>query len=250
MSYIELKNVTKSYKDRKIFEDISLNLEKGKFISFIGSYGCGKTTILKMIAGIEGVNSGKILVNNSSPEILKKDLKIGFAFQDPMLLPWRTVVDNIRLPLEIQNKKENSSERALKLLNLVELGEKKDSYPNELSGGMQRIVSILRAIIFEPAVLLLDEPLSSIDEINRDELHEKLIKIHKQNKQTTILVTHSIHEAVYLSDEIYILGGNPTRIIKKIEPKNPRKIKSKFSTDTINQVAKIREELRKAVNNA
>ena len=98
-------------------------------------------------------------------------------------------------------------------------------------------------------MLLLDEPLSSIDEINRDDLHEQLIKIHNKNKQTTILVTHSIHEAVYLSDEIYILGGNPTGIVKKIKPKFPRKLKSKFSSETMMEVANIREELRKAVNN-
>ena len=135
-------------------------------------------------------------------------------------------------------------------MRLVDLEDMADNYPNELSGGMQRIVAILRSVILEPAVLLLDEPLSSIDEINRDELHEKLIKIHEQNKQTTILVTHSIHEAVYLSDEIYVLGGNPTCITKKFETKNCRQIEKKFSSDTMTQVANIREELRKAVNNA
>ena len=136
------------------------------------------------------------------------------------------------------------------MLKLVDLEEKKNNYPYELSGGMQRIVSILRAIMLEPEVLLMDEPLSAIDEINRDELHEKLISIHNKDKKTTILVTHSIHEAVYLSDEIYILGGSPTKIIKKVIPDNPRKFEKKFSTETMQQVSKIREELRKAVNYA
>lgn len=248
MSYIEVKNVSKSYKNKKIFENISLDIEKCKFISFIGSYGSGKTTLLKMIAGIENTNKGEIFIDNSSPEKLKKDLKIGCAFQEPMLLPWRKVIDNVTLPSEIKCNK--NTEKAYKLLELVEMEEKANCYANELSGGMQRIVSILRAISLEPAVLLLDEPLSSIDEINRDDLHEKLIKIHKENKQTTILVTHSIHEAVYLSDEIYILGGTPTRIVKKIVPKMPRKIENKFSSETMQQVAEIREELRKAVNYA
>lgn len=248
MSYIEVKNVSKSYKNKIVFEDISLNIEKGKFISFIGSYGSGKTTLLKMIAGIENINKGEIFIDNSSPEKLKQNLKIGFAFQDPMLLPWRKVIDNITLPSEIKENKDK--EKAYELLKLVELEEKANCYSNELSGGMQRIVSILRAIALDPVVLLLDEPLSSIDEINRDDLHEKLIKIHKENKQTTILVTHSIHEAVYLSDEIYILGGTPTKIVKKILPKTPRKIENKFSSETMEQVANIREELRKAVNYA
>lgn len=247
MSYIEINNVSKSYKNKKVFENISLKIDKHKFVSFIGSYGSGKTTLLKMIAGIEDIDEGKILIDGKSPKKLKEELKMGFAFQESMLLPWRNVIDNIALPLEISGNKD--IDKAYTLLKLVELESKGKCYPSELSGGMQRIISILRATILEPNVLLLDEPLSSIDEINRDDLHEQLIKIHNKNKQTTILVTHSIHEAVYLSDEIYILGGNPTGIVKKIKPKFPRKLKSKFSSETMMEVANIREELRKAVNN-
>lgn len=246
MSYIEIKNVSKSYKNKKVFENISLKIDKCKFVSFIGSYGSGKTTLLKMIAGIEDVDKGEILIDGKSPKKLKEELKMGFAFQEPMLLPWRNVIDNITLPLEINGNK--NIDKAYSLLKLVELESKEKCYPSELSGGMQRIISILRATILEPNVLLLDEPLSSIDEINRDDLHEQLIKIHNKNKQTTILVTHSIHEAVYLSDEIYVLGSNPTSILKKIKPKFPRKFKSKFSSETMMEVANIREELRKAVN--
>lgn len=248
MSFIELKNVSKSYKNKKIYEDFSIDIEKGKFISFIGSYGSGKTTILKLIAGIEDVDNGEICINSCLPRELKKKQKIGFVFQEPMLLPWRRVLDNITLPTEFNDNK--NTEKAIEMLKLVDLEEKKNNYPYELSGGMQRIVSILRAIMLEPEVLLMDEPLSAIDEINRDELHEKLISIHNKDKKTTILVTHSIHEAVYLSDEIYILGGSPTKIIKKVIPDNPRKFEKKFSTETIQQVSKIREELRKAVNYA
>ena len=248
MSYIQLKNVSKSYNNKKIFDGLSLKIKKNKFISIIGSYGSGKTTLLKMIAGIEKIDNGEILIDNNTPELIKKKLEIGFVFQDPMLLPWRNVINNITLPLELKGKKD--AKRAEQLLKLVELNEKKYLYPKELSGGMQRIIAILRATIQNPAVMLLDEPLSSIDEINRDDLHEKLIKIHTKNKQTTILVTHSIHEAVYLSDEIYVLGGNPTKIVKRIIPKQPRIIKYKYSSDTLKQVSEIREELRKAVNNA
>ena len=248
MSYIEIKNISKSYKNKNVFNDFSIEIPKGKFVSFIGSYGSGKTTLLKMIAGIERIDKGEILIDGVSPKKLKDELKLGFVFQEPMLLPWKNVIDNINFPLKIIGKNDNTS--AIEVLKLVELEEKRDCYPNELSGGMQRIVSILRTAILNPLVMLLDEPLSSIDEINRDDLHEKLIKIHNENNQTTILVTHSIHEAVYLSDEIYVLGGNPTKVVKRILTKDPRKIENKFSSQTMEQVTSIREELRKAVNYA
>lgn len=248
MSYIEINNVSKSYNNKKIIENLSLSLEKGKFVSVVGAYGTGKTTLLKLLAGIEDIDNGNIIIDSNSPQYLKEKRKIGFSFQQPMLLPWKNVINNILLPSEFN--KQDSLLEAERMLKLVGLEDKKNSYPYELSGGMQRIVSILRAIILKPSILLLDEPLSAIDEINRDELHEKLIEIHNQNGQTTILVTHSIHEAVYLSDEIYIIGESPARIIKKICPKNPRIKEKKFSLDAMEEVYKIREELRKVVKNA
>lgn len=248
MSYIKISNISKSYNNKKIIEKFNLTIEKGKFISFVGAYGTGKTTLLKLLAGIENIDEGNITINGCSPKELKEQRKIGFAFQQPMLLPWRNVLNNILLPAEF-NKEEKSNE-AKELLNLVGLQNKMEAYPSELSGGMQRIVSILRAIILNPSILLLDEPLSAIDEINRDELHEKLIEIHNKNSQTTILVTHSIHEAVYLSDEVYILGGSPARIINKITPRNPRTKSKKFSLETMQDVSKIKEELRGVIKNA
>lgn len=245
MDYIEIDKLSKSYKDKQIFKDFSLNIKKGSFVSFVGSFGCGKTTLLKLLAGIETIDDGKILINNQTPEKLKKDIKMGYVFQEPLLLPWKTVEANINLPLELVDKSNNK--KVEQLLKKVGLEEKKDKYPRELSGGMQQIVSILRAIINNPAVLLLDEPLSAIDEINRNKLQDILIKIHQVNRQTTILVTHSIHEAVYLSDEIYVLGGSPVRIIDCIKPKNPRKKRYKNSVETIKTVEKIRKKLEKVV---
>lgn len=139
MSYIEIKNVSKSYKNKKVFENISLKIDKCKFVSFIGSYGSGKTTLLKMIAGIEELDKGEILIDGKSPKKLKEELKMGFAFQEPMLLPWRNVIDNITLPLEINGNK--NIDKAYSLLKLVELESKGKCYPSELSGGMQRIIS-------------------------------------------------------------------------------------------------------------
>ena len=141
MSYIEIKNISKSYKNKNVFNDFSIEIPKGKFVSFIGSYGSGKTTLLKMIAGIERIDKGEILIDGVSPKKLKDELKLGFVFQEPMLLPWKNVIDNINFPLKIIGKNDNTS--AIELLKLVELEEKRDCYPNELSGVMQRIVSIL-----------------------------------------------------------------------------------------------------------
>ena len=204
MSYIKIDKLSKSYNEKTVFQDFSLEIEKGSFIAFVGQFGCGKTTLLKLLAGIEKIDSGKILINNQTPESLKKEIKMGYVFQEPLLLPWKTVEENISLPLELANK--NNPKRVNMMLKKVGLEEKTKKYPKELSGGMQQIVSILRAIINNPAVLLLDEPLSAIDEINRNKLQDILIKLHKSNKQTTVLVTHSVHEAVYLADTVYILG--------------------------------------------
>lgn len=246
MSYIEIKELSKTYKNKQIFKDFSLDINKGSFISFVGPFGCGKTTLLKLIAGIEKIDGGKILIDNQTPETLKKEIKMGYVFQEPLLLPWKTVEANIDLPLELLEK--GNYKKVNQLLKKVGLEEKKDRYPRELSGGMQQIVSILRAIVNNPAVLLLDEPLSAIDEINRNKLQDILIKLHQVNRQTTILVTHSIHEAVYLSDEVYILGGNPVQVIDCVKPKYPRKKRYKNSIETIKTVEKIRKKLERVVN--
>lgn len=245
MSYIEIDKLSKSYKEKNIFKDFSLDIDKGSFVSFVGPFGCGKTTLLKLLAGIESVDEGKILINNQTPESLKKEIKMGYVFQGPLLLPWKNVEANIRLPLELAHS--DNYKKVDQLLKKVGLEEKKKSYPRELSGGMQQIVSILRAVINNPAVLLLDEPLSAIDEINRNKLQDILIKLHNSNKQTTILVTHSIHEAVYLSDKIYVFGGSPVQIVDCIKPKYPRMKRYKNNIETIKTVEKIRKKLEKAV---
>lgn len=245
MSYIKIDKLSKSYNEKTVFQDFSLEIEKGSFIAFVGQFGCGKTTLLKLLAGIEKIDSGKILINNQTPESLKKEIKMGYVFQEPLLLPWKTVEENISLPLELANK--NNPKRVNMMLKKVGLEEKTKKYPKELSGGMQQIVSILRAIINNPAVLLLDEPLSAIDEINRNKLQDILIKLHKSNKQTTVLVTHSVHEAVYLADTVYILGGSPIQIVDCIKPKNPRVKRYKNSIETLKTVERIRNKLEKVV---
>lgn len=248
MSYVYIKDVSKIFDDKIVIDKLSFNIEKGQFVSIIGKYGTGKTTILRMIAGLESIDGGEVSINNRSPLFLRNERKIGFAFQDSNLLPWRNVVDNITLPTEIQGDRNTS--KAARLLRVIGLEDKANSHPYELSGGMQKMISILRAAVLDPEILILDEPFSSIDEISRDDLHEKLINIHNEDHKTTILVTHSIHEAVYLSDKIFILGETPSYIIKTVAPLYPRMCSAKFNAETLGQVAEIRKFLQEVNQNA
>lgn len=245
MSYIKIKNISKKYKDVSVFSNFSLDIKKGEFISFVGRYGCGKTTLLKLISGVCELDSGEIIVGNEKVDCLKKNSKLGYVFQEPLLIPWKNILSNISMPLELINKEGN--EKANELLSIVNMHDKGTCYPHELSGGMQHIVSILRAIVNDPAVLLLDEPLSAVDEINRNMLHEIICKLHKKSKQTTILVTHSIHEAVYLSDKVYILGNCPTEIVGEVVIKHPREEEYKYSSETLAIVDEIRKMLDRSL---
>jgi NitT/TauT family transport system ATP-binding protein len=238
---VVLSGISKSYDKHRVLDGISLRIKNGEFISIVGKYGTGKTTLLKLLAGLVNPDAGSIAINGELPKVLLKKRKIGFAFQDSSLLPWRNVLKNITLPLEINN--ERNTDYAIRLLRIVGLEEKKNARPHELSGGMQRIVAILRALVLMPDILILDEPFSSIDEINRNDLHEKLIAIHKSNKQTAIMVTHSIEEAVYLSDKVVVLGGSPAKIVRVFDIKSSRQKKNRYGGQTMKQVNEIRNIL-------
>jgi NitT/TauT family transport system ATP-binding protein len=245
MSSVVLLGISKSFDERRVLSNISFEIKSGEFISIVGKYGTGKTTLLKIIAGLLEPDFGLIEINNKTPKKLLIDRKIGFAFQDPALLEWRNVLRNITLPLEID--RIHTFTYANRLLKTVGLESKKNVKPRELSGGMQRIVAILRALVLKPSVLILDEPFSSIDEVNRSDLHEKLIKIHEVNRQTAIMVTHSLEEAVYLSDRIIVLGDSPARIIKIFTVKSPRQKINKYSLNNIRLVNKVRRTILESV---
>ncbi len=209
MYSLSISNLSHSYGSIETLNKISLKVSQGEVISIIGPYGCGKSTLLKLIAGLIMPISGSIAINSK-----EKDTSIGYCFQTPSLLPWLNVIDNILLPQKI-NKTVNRDE-ALDLLKLVNLDDKALYKPYEISGGTQKIVSILQSIIINPEILLLDEPFSSIDELNREELQDQLLNIQKKRKKTTILVTHSLSEAVYLSDKVVVLTNKPAKIKKII----------------------------------
>ncbi len=192
---------------------VSFDVRPGEFISLIGPSGCGKTTLLRVIADLERPTSGRIAIKGMSPEEARLKRSYGYVFQAPALYPWRSVGRNIALPLEIMgySKADRTArvEAGLALVNLTGFGNK---YPWQLSGGMQQRASIARALSFDPALLLMDEPFGALDEIVRDKLNEQLLQLWDRTGKTVVFVTHSIPEAVFLSTRIVVMSPRPGRV--------------------------------------
>lgn len=204
-------------------KDVSLEVQKGDFVSFIGPSGCGKTTFLRVMADLEHPTDGQITVNGISPEDARKARAYGYVFQAAGLYPWRTIGGNIRLPLEIMGyAKSDQDTRVQRVLELVELSGFEQKFPWQLSGGMQQRASIARALAFDADLLLMDEPFGALDEIVRDHLNEQLLELWKRTSKTICFVTHSIPEAVYLSTRIVVMSPRPGRITDVIESPLPR----------------------------
>ena len=197
---------------------VDLSVARGEFVSFIGPSGCGKTTLLRVIADLERATSGTITVNGVSPEQARLQRAYGYVFQAAALYPWRNVLRNVMLPLEIMGlPAPERRARAAKQLELVGLTGFERKYPWQLSGGMQQRVSIARAMALEPALLLMDEPFGALDEITRDHLNEQLLRLWERTGKTVIFVTHSISEAVFLSQRIVVMSPRPGRILEVID---------------------------------
>jgi NitT/TauT family transport system ATP-binding protein len=204
--------------------NIDLSIGAGEFVSFIGPSGCGKTTLMRVIADLERPSEGSITVNGVTPEEARLKRAYGYVFQAPALYPWRTVIRNVTLPLEIMGLDRREREaRAVKYLDMVGLNGFERKFPWQLSGGMQQRVSIARALSFEPQLLLMDEPFGALDEITRDHLNEQLIGLWEQTRKTVVFVTHSISEAVFLSTRIVVMSPRPGRIIDLIDCDLPPK---------------------------
>jgi NitT/TauT family transport system ATP-binding protein len=202
---------------------IALRIAEGEFVSFIGPSGCGKTTLLRVIADLEQPTAGTVLVNGVSPEEARLRRAYGYVFQAPALYPWRTIEKNVMLPLEVMGLADHERrERARRYLALVNLSGFERKYPWQLSGGMQQRVSIARALSFDPALLLMDEPFGALDEIVRDHLNEQLLSLWDKTGKTVVFVTHSIPEAVFLSSKIVVMSPRPGRIIDVIDCDLPR----------------------------
>ena len=201
---------------------IDLAVAAGEFVSLIGPSGCGKTTLVRVIADLEKISAGSVLVNGVTPAEARQARAYGYVFQAPALFPWRNVLANVTLPLQIQGKgKVEARSIAMEHLARVGLTGFEGKYPWQLSGGMQQRVSIARALSFEPRILMMDEPFGALDEITRDRLNEQLQQLWQRERRTVVFVTHSIAEAVYLSTRIVVMSPRPGRIVKVIESTLP-----------------------------
>jgi NitT/TauT family transport system ATP-binding protein len=206
----------------RALQEVDLTIAQGEFVSLIGPSGCGKTTLLRVIADLEPISGGEVLVNGVSPREARQARAYGYVFQAPALFPWRTVLANVMLPLQIQGRaKDEALAVAREQLGRVGLAQFENKYPWQLSGGMQQRVSIARAMAFEPRILMMDEPFGALDEITRDGLNEQLQQLWCRERRTVVFVTHSISEAVYLSTRIVVMSPRPGRIVKVIESRLP-----------------------------
>jgi len=226
--------------------EIDLTIREGEFVSLIGPSGCGKTTLMRVIADLEHISAGQVLVNGVSPHEARLARAYGYVFQAPALFPWRTVLANVTLPLQIQGRSKADS-RVIAIEHLERVGLKgfENKYPWQLSGGMQQRVSIARALSFEPKILMMDEPFGALDEITRDRLNEQLQQLWQRERRTVVFVTHSIAEAVYLSSKIVVMSPRPGRIVKVIDSPLPdeRHLGLRDTTEFMAVAHEVREAL-------
>ncbi len=247
---VEVRNASVVYQTSEApvhaLESIDLDIREGEFVALIGPSGCGKTTLMRVIADLEKISAGQVLVNGVSPHEARLARAYGYVFQAPALFPWRTVLANVTLPLQIQARsKADRKSIALEHLSRVGLIGFENKYPWQLSGGMQQRVSIARALAFEPRILMMDEPFGALDEITRDRLNEQLQQLWQRERRTVVFVTHSIAEAVYLSTRIVVMSPRPGRIVKVIESPLPdeRHLGLRDSAEFIAVAHAVREAL-------
>jgi len=210
---IALQQVSKVYPNGTVaLKHLNLAIGNAQFVSLLGPSGCGKSTILKLISGLSKVSSGAIAWSETPSQ-----RRLAYVFQEAALLPWLTVWDNIGLPLKLAHLRRNAAnQRVSEAIALVGLDGFERAYPRELSGGMKMRVSIARALVTQPEVLLLDEPFGALDEITRSQLNDELLKLWREKRWTVVFVTHSIYEAVYLSTHVVVMGANPGRVITTV----------------------------------
>ncbi|MBW0004354.1 MAG: ABC transporter ATP-binding protein [Hyphomicrobiales bacterium] len=221
-------------------DDVSFSVESGGFLSLLGPSGCGKSTLLRLVADLLTPTSGEIAVLGRTPREARLDRALGFVFQDAALLPWRTALENVALPLEVGGHPglPSGAPTPRDLLRLVGLEGWEGSFPHELSGGMRQRVSIARALLGGPRILLMDEPFGALDEITRDRLNEELRRIWLQTGTTILFVTHSVYEAIYLGETVLVLAANPGRVRATVEIDLPReRALSIRETEPFNRIA-------------
>jgi NitT/TauT family transport system ATP-binding protein len=258
-AHVAVESLTKTFGngERSLTALAGVNLEIGwgEFVSIIGPSGCGKTTLLRLIGGLLQPTAGSAQVAGREPRAAQRGKEIGYVFQDASLLPWRSVLDNVRLPLEVNRRNGGSrrNNRPQQLLELVRLEEFGRYYPRELSGGMQQRVALARALVFEPSLLLMDEPFGALDEITRESMRYELLRIwqaslgeEQATRKTVVFVTHSIPEAILLSDRVIVLSSAPgtVRAVVDIALPRPRSEGVETSRVFLDYTAQLRSLLK------
>jgi len=249
---IQIEQVGKTFHTRRgathAIEELSFDVSPGEFVSLLGPSGCGKSTLLNLVAGLIAPDQGRITINGNP--VTEPIDELGVVFQRDLLLEWRTVLDNVLLPIQIKrlNRKKHI-EHALDLLRLVGLEGFADRYPRELSGGMRQRVGICRALIHTPNLLLMDEPFAALDAMTREQLGVDLLNVHARYRPTVLFVTHSIDEAVLLSDRVLMFSPRPAKIVSAIDVTlaRPRGAATRRDPDFLSLVAKAREVMETSI---
>ena len=248
MNVVEIKNVSKQFGrgGTTALQDIDLKIESGEFVSLIGPSGCGKSTLLRIIGDLIEPSQGTVVVNSKPAHQARVDRDYGIVFQDPVLYDWRTVAKNIALPLEMARwSRQKRTARVKEMLALVELTGFESHHPWQLSGGMQQRASIARALSFDPALLLMDEPFGALDEMTRERLNMELLRIWEQARSTIVFVTHSISEAVFLSTRVAVMSPRPGRVagVVEVDLPQPRTASTREEPRFFELVTQVREAL-------
>jgi len=244
-----LKNAFVKFGAFTAIENLSLDVEAGSFYTILGPSGCGKSTLLRLVSDLVPIASGDVSIFGKSTEQARLAREFAFVFQDAVLLPWRTAIQNVELPLEMGRKRgvdiPVSDKSPMELLELVGLKGREDALPHELSGGMRQRVAIARALVCKPKLLLMDEPFGALDEMTRDHLNLQLLKIWEETGVTILFVTHSIPEAVFLGQKVLMLQAHPGRLkeVVKINLPYPREIKLRDTQAFTKYAAYLRELL-------
>lgn len=245
-AFLTLNDVSLTFaeNDERVLAGISLTVPAGAFAALVGTSGVGKSSLLRLIAGLLPPSSGRVTLQGINPT--DSVAPIGIVFQRDNLLPWRTVYDNVRLPLELAGEKNHVDQRVNEMLALVGLEGYSAGYPAQLSGGMAQRVAIARALIHRPALLLLDEPFGALDALTRERMAQELLRIWQAMPVTVLMVTHSISEAVLLADEVLVMNGRPATITDRIDitlPR-PRDLAIQATADFQAFAAAVREAIR------
>lgn len=246
---IGIDNVSLTYhaanSDVHALDDVSIFASEGEFVALVGPSGCGKSTLLKLVSGLLSPSSGAIRVNGR--EIRGPTASVGVVFQSPLLMAWRSILDNILLQIEIRGLRvEDYRETAHELIQLVALEGFENAYPHQLSGGMQQRVGLCRALIHDPDLLLMDEPFGALDAMTREQMNSELQSIWMKRRKTVLFITHSISEAVYLADRVFVMSPRPGRIVGEIKIELPRP-RTVASTETL-EFTRLTRQVRQHLN--